>query len=407
MADDNFDASDDLDYYHDDPDQEINAKPDRKKNIVIGFCASVVLILSAIFYLPSSIGGKITINTGANKELGRGVSATTACSAATNLIVTPNASFNPVSPTPVDKYFLSSIRIENIPIACSRADFNVRVYSGGLTAVQTIFGSSTGISFYFTPGGDFYTTSSASDVTVTGSSANCLSPATGTCISVILTIATPVYETNNNTKFVVTSSQGSCASGSTCSLGDIGPGGGVVFYVASTPFTSAASCKSSCLYLEAAPKTWKPGSPIDPGLQMGISAADGIYVTPTQYEIGKGFGNTQVMLGTSLARNAVWGVSIGGKTDWFIGSKYEYRELCKYASTRGTCAESLNVGNLSSTYALNSANSYNYWTSTVRSGGRFLIFTFRGYGENQGDEDAANTNSNKYIRPLRAFVNTR
>ena len=59
-----------------------------------------------------------------------------------------------------------------------------------------------------------------------------------------------------------------CAEGGVCEVGDIGPGGGIVFYVTATPFTSDASCGSNCLYLEMAPKNWYGGSS-DPGLTLG------------------------------------------------------------------------------------------------------------------------------------------
>ena len=47
-----------------------------------------------------------------------------------------------------------------------------------------------------------------------------------------------------------------CETGGTCQLGDIGPGGGRVFYVASSPFSSPGSlCDSRCRYLEYAPES--------------------------------------------------------------------------------------------------------------------------------------------------------
>ncbi|MEI6743537.1 MAG: fibronectin type III domain-containing protein, partial [bacterium] len=49
----------------------------------------------------------------------------------------------------------------------------------------------------------------------------------------------------------------SCAAGGTCRVGDTGPGGGKVFYVAPTSFVSAGSaCDTRCKYLEAAPIGW-------------------------------------------------------------------------------------------------------------------------------------------------------
>ena len=56
-------------------------------------------------------------------------------------------------------------------------------------------------------------------------------------------------------------------------VGDVGPGGGKVFYAPNGKFTeTGAACGSNCRYLEAAPAGWNPGAPLgspDPNLQWG------------------------------------------------------------------------------------------------------------------------------------------
>ena len=57
-----------------------------------------------------------------------------------------------------------------------------------------------------------------------------------------------------------------CANGGPCAVGDIGPGGGTVYYIAAsgTSFTeSGATCNTNCNMLEWAPNTWS-GSTKDP-----------------------------------------------------------------------------------------------------------------------------------------------
>ena len=47
-----------------------------------------------------------------------------------------------------------------------------------------------------------------------------------------------------------------CAQGGTCIVGNVGPGGGRVFYAPGTAFTMTdAPCGSTCRYLESAPIT--------------------------------------------------------------------------------------------------------------------------------------------------------
>ena len=50
----------------------------------------------------------------------------------------------------------------------------------------------------------------------------------------------------------------SCQMGGACALGDTGPGGGKVFYVATNQFTCGVTLMAKCLYLEAAPAGWNP-----------------------------------------------------------------------------------------------------------------------------------------------------
>jgi hypothetical protein len=47
-----------------------------------------------------------------------------------------------------------------------------------------------------------------------------------------------------------------CATGGTCIVGDTGPGGGKIFYVATTPFACGPTRAATCTYLEAAPNGW-------------------------------------------------------------------------------------------------------------------------------------------------------
>ena len=52
-----------------------------------------------------------------------------------------------------------------------------------------------------------------------------------------------------------------CAQGGSCIVGDRGPGGGIIFYVAASNFSSPGSvCNTSCRYLEVAPSTWRTGA---------------------------------------------------------------------------------------------------------------------------------------------------
>jgi hypothetical protein len=118
-----------------------------------------------------------------------------------------------------------------------------------------------------------------------------------------------------------------CAQGGTCVVGNVGPGGGRVFYAPGTVFTVAgAPCASTCRYLESAPLT-------------GAYAIDNV----TPYEllgqvlhnsalqetaIGSGFSNTAALLAatsspTSAGRVASAYRGSANLSDWFLPSSLE------------------------------------------------------------------------------------
>ncbi len=109
-------------------------------------------------------------------------------------------------------------------------------------------------------------------------------------------------------------------------LGDIGPGGGLVFYIDST----------SGLRFEMAPKTW--GANETTGIQW---CSDWTNSVTTGTAVGDGSANTTAMLTnagafvacTSSAPNAVRAYAGGGFTDWFLPSQDELNAMCNYSRT--------------------------------------------------------------------------
>ena len=220
-----------------------------------------------------------------------------------------------------------------------------------------------------------------------------------------------------------------CATGGTCVVGDRGPGGGIVFYVATTPFTSTGStCNTTCKYLEVAPATWQSGGTSvanDTTYQWSSNKTDatgqntstvgtesGFDNEKFSWKIGQGFYNTSVMKvagATSSAQAAVLayaGNSIAGQ--WFIPSANELNELCKYArgqltgNVRVACDGSgtLKTGTLNdlggfvSNLYMSSSEWWNY-------GARSQYFNTDGFGgsrQRSGDKDLF-----IYVRPIRAF----
>ena len=144
-----------------------------------------------------------------------------------------------------------------------------------------------------------------------------------------------------------TSPAPSCADGGVCVLGDTGPGGGVVFYVASTPWGTAdpfsapgTVCDNNCIYLEAALSNQGPTA----WCASGPGSASGFYVDAPGTVIGSGYLNTQAMLGTTnsppttiCAGGAaqVASTPTGGLTDWYLPAEDELIALYQASSPNG------------------------------------------------------------------------
>ena len=120
-----------------------------------------------------------------------------------------------------------------------------------------------------------------------------------------------------------------------CKVGDIGPGGGTVFY-------DAGSLQPWGRYLEFAPDGWSGGkwdprekwcdntdTWLYPAIQSGT-----VYSRTREVEIGRGMAATNLMLAKCKSGAAVVarGYLGGGKSDWFLPTEGDLRELCKYAT---------------------------------------------------------------------------
>ena len=126
-----------------------------------------------------------------------------------------------------------------------------------------------------------------------------------------------------------------CAAGVVCTVGQVGPGGGVVFY-------DAGSKQPWGQYLEVAPNNWSGGA--DPtALWCSVQGSLLGVAPPTRKEIGDGLYDTNVMLTmcSSGAANIARAYQGGGKTDWFLPSRKELDQLCLYANSQ-TAANSPN-----------------------------------------------------------------
>ena len=156
----------------------------------------------------------------------------------------------------------------------------------------------------------------------------------------------------------------SCAQGGTCILGDIGPGGGTVFYVA--PDRLVANGKSARYFEAALLETLLPWSCFFGFTELGTrtNIGSGAYNTSLMKKACRGFYDTSLNAG-------------GGKTDWFIPSKDELMYLGNFFGSQ----------NNSKVYW--SSSEYNYQRAYLQPDPNIQIY--------------ANKAFSFLVRPVRAF----
>jgi hypothetical protein len=199
-------------------------------------------------------------------------------------------------------------------------------------------------------------------------------------------------------------------------VGDPGPGGGIVFYVAGANFTSTGSdCNTTCRYLEAAPNFWGNSSTVDnacatPGTASAEPRCVWSGVTGTLIgasaqgtAVGTGYANTQAAVGQAGGGNtagraitASWDYTNNGKSDWHLPSKDELNELCKYARNQNTGTTTTACDD-SRTLRTGFEEAF-YWSSSETIiGGAWVQYFLQGNGGSNVKGDSLR------VRPVRAF----
>ena len=185
----------------------------------------------------------------------------------------------------------------------------------------------------------------------------------------------------------------------TCQVGDIGPGGGGIFYASATAFECGATRSLSCKYLEAAPSGWNTGT--DPSRTWSQASLQAVSVlgsggeTATATALGWGYRNTLAIISsgntdpvTSAAKLAN-AYSNNGKTDWFLPSKDELGHLQNNKSL-GNSPSSITV--------VAGLDNGEYWSSSEDSETKAWDYKMQ-----NGQTRSVLKSALRLIRPVRSF----
>jgi hypothetical protein len=196
-----------------------------------------------------------------------------------------------------------------------------------------------------------------------------------------------------------------------CAVGDTGPGGGIIFYVNAAGFTCGPTLNLTCNYLEAAP-TSGSSAWTDVAVAWSGNTSDEIGATAQATAIGTGYANTLAMVlqdATASKAGTIARAYSGpnGLSDWFLPSKDELNQMCKWAnavawtSDATPCtAGTINAG---TGHGLNAAgfSSAEYWSSSeYYRWSSFANFQNFATGFSTFDMKAAAV---ERVRPVRAF----
>ena len=256
--------------------------------------------------------------------------------------------------------------------------------------------------------GTYYDSSTSATLAVTISQADTLTVNLGALPTLNYTgsaaVFTPTFSVtglvNGDTQSAVTyyyrGTNSTCALGGACSVGDIGPGGGIVFY-AGASFTSNGQ---TVRYLEAAPSGWN-GTTSDPQ----VAWSDTTTSISTTATIGTGYTNSVNMVSKSAtsgyAGTLARSYSGGGKTDWYLPS---YDELAALYTNRAYVPGIVEAFDTSTTPAA----LFTYWSSTQST----TTTQAKAYGfassnvTGNGWKDVSKSDSTTAagrVRPIRAF----
>jgi hypothetical protein len=404
-------ASADTDFYSDDPVDFNQESQKRKFPAIFG---ALLLLVGGGFFVQTTLAANISLNTGSPIEFGQGITQAVACSGATNLTITPNSTFTNASAG--GDFYFSSVKVSNIPTSCYGVDFTINAYDNSNSSPLALFNTTSTAAVVYNNNGTFERGVGSTGMTVSSGS--------GTFTA---TFSTPVAQSSNVFKLTIQSG----ANTPYYQIGNIGPGGGFIYYVNDDGFDCGSSFTSTgsptgkkCNYLEVAPSGWNTG--IDPQKPWAVSSytSEDVSAIPNDASplnnasaIGLGYKNSVAIVtqngaynasSNNFAAGAARAYTGGSKSDWYLPTTTELNLLCQWnVGVAPSVTTSCTGGSINSaTYGASSAGLVEdvYWSSSERTVGDGSNAWATSYLSFQlGSQPTSAKTSSRYVRPIRAF----
>ncbi len=391
------DSQDDI--YSDDPADTPTIPAKRKLSAIL---ASLTLLIGGTYFVQTTLASNISINSG-QIEFGQGATVTTACTGSSTLTVTPSASF--VNASGSGSHYFSSFTVSNIPNTCYGVDFTIKAYGNSGNAPLSIFNTNSTNAVIYDNGGTFIAGAGGTGLTVSSSSG-----------SFTATFASPVALATAVFKLTLESGP---HTASTYNVGDVGPGGGIIFYKDLAGFSCGPTFSSTgspsgglCNYLEVAPSTWI--TPADSTTVLLNPRNDtvqisGVRLDPTTVydaaDVGLGYKNSLAFRADyrAIANTGIRYIrdyNGGSLSDWYLPDSTELNILVYWSkgltpvlNTRCSSSAAIINGNFNS--------SYYYYSSSQTGSSPFSAyiqaFSNGGVTTNQWSD------AGMRVRPIRAF----
>ena len=414
------------DHYHDDP-QEFSAEGSNRKSFFGNKIFGISILLGALVF-GNTLAANINLNSNRGVEFGQGLASLISCAGSNPIEIIPKASFLNASQSGAF-YFREAI-FSNIPSNCIGSDFYLSAYgvSGAalrLAASECSNGDGNVAVIRFR--GDETTGESPRHPSNSNNVYLKISDATSTGFKVTWAIGgcNPSAKTDDVQKITLQTEREKTES-TFYNVGDISSSGGLIFF-------KTVNSPTSHTYYEIAPRGWS-GTDDDPRVpwcvpfgvaqktlpsdQNGLTLPN---VVSTDSSMGSGFSNTSLMASwcKSGAAQLVKTYIGGGYQDWYLPSRTELTQLCKF--THGDTSSNLLTSCVSG-QLLTGQHQFDggdYWSSTSDCDGVSCFSSVSGLGRDTSIQDGVGYNTryaHKYelgnsdgyqtalVRPIRSWT---